>query len=78
MSHPYRHQAILKRSFERHLDLFLTTCLLRSPQQNLSQVGLDAYQTFQPTTQEWAFYVQSQQAKTFATSVNNINIGALD
>ena len=74
-----RHQAIRKRSFKRHLDLFLTTSLLRSPQQDLSQVATcQAYQTFLPTSQEWTFYVKSQQAKTYNDSVNNITIGTLD
>jgi hypothetical protein len=77
---PYspRYQALRKRSFERHLDLFLTTCFLRSPNQDLSQVEPSVYQAFHPTPQEWTFYVQSQQAKSYATSVNNINIGVLD
>ncbi|MFD1874339.1 hypothetical protein [Hymenobacter bucti] len=82
MPHPtditHRYQALRKRSFERHLDLFLTTCFLRSPTQDLSQVEPSVYQAFLPTPQEWAFYVQSQQAKSYATSVNNINIGTLD
>lgn len=75
---PPRYQVIRKRSFERHFDLFLTTCFLRSPTQDLSQVELSVYQAFHPTPQEWTFYVQSQQAKSYATSVNNINIGMLD
>ena len=73
-----RYQAIRKRSFERHLDLFLTTSLLRAPQQDLSHVGLDTYQSFLPTPQEWTFYVKSQQAKTYNHSVSNITIGTLD
>jgi hypothetical protein len=77
--HTPRYQAIRKRSFERHQDLFLTTCFLRCPDQDLTQAATcQAYQTFYPTPQEWTFYVQSQQAKTYATSVNNINIGVLD
>lgn len=73
-----RYHAVRKRSFERHLDLFLTTCFLRSPQQDLSHVTPALYQAFHPTPQEWMFYVESQQAKSYATSVNNINIGTLD
>jgi hypothetical protein len=73
-----RYHAVRKRSFERHFDLFLTTCFLRSPAQDLTQVTSALYQAFHPTPQEWTFYVQSQQAKSYATSVNNINIGTLD
>jgi hypothetical protein len=73
-----RYQAVCKRSLARHLDLFLTTCFLRSPQQELSQTGPEVYQTFQPTQQEWTFYLRSQQAKSYGASIDNIRIGELD
>lgn len=72
-----RYQAIVKRSFERHLDLFLTAQFLRSSAQALA-VSPDSYRTFQPTDHEWSSYLSSHQAKSFDAAFGNGTIRELD
>jgi len=67
-----RYQSVTKRSFERHMDLFLTAYFLRSADHNLLQVTPATYESFQPTQEELISYLESHQAKNssiaFATA----------
>jgi hypothetical protein len=70
-----RYKAIVKRSFERHLDLFLTVQFIRS---SALEVSPDSYKAFQPTDQEWNSYLSSHQAKSFDTVFGDSTIRELD
>jgi 5-methylcytosine-specific restriction endonuclease McrA len=72
-----RYKAIANRSFERHLDLFLTAQFLRSSAQAL-EVSPDSYKAFQPTDQEWSSYLASHQAKSFDAAFGGGTIRELD
>jgi hypothetical protein len=58
-----RHKEVLKRSFDRHMDLFLTSQFLR--EKELKQVSVEGYATFSPGAGEWSAYLRSQQAKSY-------------
>jgi 5-methylcytosine-specific restriction endonuclease McrA len=72
-----RYKSIVKRSFERHLDLFLTAQFLRSSVQEW-EVSPDSYKTFQPTDQDWISYLTSHQAKSFDAAIGNSTVRKLD
>lgn len=74
-----RHQHVTKRSFARHMDLFLTAQFLRSLSQDLSQVSEQEYETFLATPEDRARYLESHQAKSFNSLFGNSStIKALD
>lgn len=72
-----RYKSIVKRSFERHMDLFLTAQFLRSPVQSLT-ISPNSYRTFQPTDQEWSSYLSSHQAKSFDAAFGDTTVRKLD
>ncbi|GAB3840349.1 hypothetical protein [Hymenobacter jeollabukensis] len=65
-THPLytRFSAIRKRSFARHLDLFLTTIYLRSVDGRLQHIRQDEYRCFHPAAEERAAYLRSHQARS--------------
>ncbi|SFQ48873.1 hypothetical protein [Hymenobacter arizonensis] len=74
-----RYQSVIRRSFARHMDLFLTAQFLRSSNQDLSQVSEREYETFQATPEDWARYLESHQAKSLTSSFGNSStVQALD
>ena len=74
-----RYKGITTRSFQRHMDLFLTAHFLRSSARELSHVSAADYKLFQPSPEELALYLQSHQAKSFDSSFgHNSTIRALD
>lgn len=64
-----RYSAVRKRSFARHLDLFLTASYLRSPEGSLEHISQDDYRRFQPTAEERAAYLHSYQARSLSELV---------
>jgi hypothetical protein len=58
-----RYSAVRKRSFARHLDLFLTASYLRSTNGSLEHISQDEYRCFQPAAEERAAYLRSHQAR---------------
>jgi hypothetical protein len=74
-----RYKEVVKRSLDRHLDLFLTTHFLRSPTQDLEFATLEAYAAFQPKPSEWDHYLRSHQAKRLSDAFgSNSTVRALD
>jgi hypothetical protein len=74
-----RYKEVVKRSLDRHLDLFLTTHFLRSPTPDLTHATVEAYATFQLEPAEWAHYLRSHQAKSLSAAFGSTStIGALD
>ena len=61
-----RYNALLKRSFARHLDLFLTVVYLRRGDGSLANISSEEYGRFQPTADERDSYLLSQQARKFS------------
>lgn len=66
---PIRYSAVRKRSFARHLDLFLTASYLRSTEGSLEHISQDDYRRFQPTAEERAAYLHSYQARSLSKLV---------
>jgi hypothetical protein len=74
-----RYKEVVKRSLDRHLDLFLTAHFLRSPTQDLTHATAEAYETFQLRPSEWAHYLRSHQAKRLDAAFGSAStVGALD
>jgi hypothetical protein len=74
-----RYKEVVKRSLDRHLDLFLTAHFLRSPTQDLTHATAEAYATFQLKPLEWDHYLRSHQAKRLDDAFGSTStIGALD
>ena len=61
-----RYSAVRKRSFARHLDLFLTVSYLRSAEGSLEHISPDDYRLFQPTAEERTAYLRSYQARSLS------------
>jgi len=61
-----RYSTVRKRSFARHLDLFLTAIYLRSEQGSLEGANSSTYQSFKPTAEEKAAYLRSHQARSLS------------
>jgi 5-methylcytosine-specific restriction endonuclease McrA len=61
-----RHSTVRKRSFARHLDLFLTALYLRRTDGTLHLTNPDEYLNFQPTVEEKAAYLRSYQARSLS------------
>ncbi|MVN79275.1 hypothetical protein GO988_23325 [Hymenobacter sp. HMF4947] len=74
-----RYKEVVKRSFDRHLDLFLTAHFLRSPTQDLANATPQAYAMFQLEPLEWDYYLRSHQAKRLSAAFSATStVGALD
>ena len=72
-----RHRSVFKRSFERHMDLFLTTQYLQWG--HLADASAEVYRTFEPTSGHWASYLRSHQVKSLATAIEGLHtVGDLD
>ena len=72
-----RYNSVFKRSFERHIDLFLTTQFLEWG--HLSEASTDAYRAFEPTSTHWSNYLRSHQAKSLdAVIAGGFSVGDLD
>lgn len=61
-----RYSAVRKRSFARHLDLFLTASYLRSTDGSIGHIRQDVYRHFQPAAEERAAYLRSHQARSLS------------
>lgn len=59
-----RYNTVRKRSFTRHLDLFLTALYLRRDDGTLDLTSPEEYLSFQPTIEEKAAYLRSHQARS--------------
>jgi hypothetical protein len=57
---------VLRRSFARHLDLFLTARYLQGADGTLNHISSNDYHTFQPTVEERAAYLRSYQAPSLS------------
>ena len=72
-----RHRSVFKRSFERHMDLFLTTQYLQWG--HLAEVSSEAYDAFAPTSEQWTTYLRSHQARSSSAVIGETyTIGDLD
>jgi hypothetical protein len=61
-----RYSALRRRSFARHLDLFLTAIYLRRAEGSLDGITPDEYRSFQPAQEERAAYLRSHQARSLS------------
>ena len=72
-----RYNSVFKRSFERHMDLFLTTQYLQFG--HFAEASTDAYRAFDPTSAHWSNYLRSHQAKSLGAVIGGIHtVGELD
>ncbi len=66
-----RFSVVRKRSYARHLDLFLTASFLRSTDGCLEHISQDEYRHFLPTAGSGTAYVRSYQVRTLSQPLAN-------